>query len=111
MVPVGGGGGLCVQARDPRAAVGGVLAAGGQRHARLLYLWQSHARGQVGAQGRNLGRTAANEGRNYTKCVNTSVAEFARKFLLKFLRPVGHTKAAVQPGRKKMDRGTCTKTF
>ena len=99
MVPVGGGGGLCVQARDPRAAVGGVLAAGGQRHARLLHLWQSHARGQVGAQGRNLGRTAANEGRNYTKCVNSSVAGFARKFLLKFLRPVGHTKAAVQPGR------------
>ena len=48
----GGGGGLCVQAGDPRAAVGGVLAAGGQRHARLLHLGQPHAGGQVGPQGK-----------------------------------------------------------
>ena len=32
-------------------------------------------------------------------------------FVHSFPMPVGHTKAAVQPGRKKMDRGTCTKTF
>ena len=46
-----------------------------------------------------------------TECVNSSVARFARKFLCKFPRPVGHTTAAVQPGKKNMDRGTCTNTF
>ena len=46
-----------------------------------------------------------------TECVNSSVARFARKFLLKFPRPVGHTTAAVQPDKKKIARETCGKTF
>ena len=46
-----------------------------------------------------------------TECVNSSVARFARKFLSKFPRPVGHTTAAVQPSKKKIARGTYTKTF
>ena len=46
-----------------------------------------------------------------TEGINSSVARFARKFLWKFLRLVGHTKAAVQPSKKKIARGTCTKTF
>ena len=37
-----------------------------------------------------------------TEGVNSSVARFARKFLWKFPRPVGHTTAAVQPGKKKI---------
>ena len=31
-----------------------------------------------------------------TECVNSSVARFARKFLSKFPRPVGHTTAAAK---------------
>ena len=46
-----------------------------------------------------------------TECVNSSVATFARKFLWKFPRPVGRTTAAVQPSKKKIARGTYTKTF
>ena len=46
-----------------------------------------------------------------TECVNSSVARFARQFLSKFPRPVGHITAAVQPSKKKIARGTYTKTF
>ena len=46
-----------------------------------------------------------------TECVNSLVARFARKFLSKFPRPVGHTIAAVQPSKKKIARGTYINTF
>ena len=46
-----------------------------------------------------------------TECVNSLVARFARKFLSKFPWPVGRTTAAVQPSKKKIARGTYTKTF
>ena len=45
-----------------------------------------------------------------TECVNSSVARFARQFLWKFPRLMGHTTAAVKPGKKKIARGTCIKT-
>ena len=47
---------------------------------------------------------------NCTECVNSLVARFARKFLWKFPRPVGRNTAAVQPRKKKIARGTYTKT-
>ena len=45
-----------------------------------------------------------------TECVNSSVARFARTFLWKFTRLMGSTTAAVQTGKKTIDRGSCTKT-
>ena len=40
--------------------------------------------------------------RKSTDCVHSSVARFARQFSWKFPRPVGHTTAAVQPGKKNL---------
>ena len=53
-------------------------------------------------------------GRNrgpYTERVNSSVSRFGQKCVHKFLRPMGHTTAAVQPSKKKIARGTFTKTL
>ena len=41
-----------------------------------------------------------------TECVNSSVTRFAKHILSKFYRLVGHTTAAVQPGKKKISRET-----
>ena len=46
-----------------------------------------------------------------TECVNSSVSRFGKKFLWKFPWMVGHTTTAVQPGKKKIARGTSTKLF
>ena len=46
-----------------------------------------------------------------TECVNSLVSRFGLKLLSKFPRPVGHTTAAVQPGKQKIARGTSTKSF
>ena len=46
-----------------------------------------------------------------TECVNSLVVRFVKQFLSKFPWPMGHTTAAVQPSKKKMTRGTYTKTF
>ena len=44
-----------------------------------------------------------------TECIKSSVARFARKFLSKFPRPVGHTTAAVQPRKKKVTKTISSK--
>ena len=37
----------------------------------------------------------------FTECVNSLVSRFGQTLLWKFSRSVGHTTAAVQPGKKK----------
>ena len=46
-----------------------------------------------------------------TECINSSVSRFGQKLLWKFPRPVGHSTSTVQPGKKKIARGTSTKTL
>ena len=44
-----------------------------------------------------------------TECVNTSVSMSGKKLLWKFPRTVGHTTAAGQPGKKKIERTSLKK--
>ena len=45
----------------------------------------------------------------YTECGIRSFPRFCQKFSWQFRRPVGHTTAVVQPGKKKIAVGTSLK--